>query len=70
MKWLINLLFGCREEPAPEPADEVVVTGLHVTGVRLGKDGGIEIVTGAAAVQDSNPLDEWMAKRARQAERH
>jgi len=34
MKWLINLLFGSREEPAPEPADEVmVITATPTAGI-------------------------------------
>ena len=45
--------------------------GLRVSGVRVDTHSGvIEVVTGESAGQDSTPLDQWMAKHARQTEGH
>jgi len=56
-----------RQRDVQRLVKAATAAGLHVTGVRVGKDGAIEVVTGTSEVQDSNPLDQWMAKRARQA---
>jgi hypothetical protein len=45
--------------------------GLHVAALKINpQTGTIEIVTGDTPEQDSSPLDQWMAKHARQAEGH
>jgi hypothetical protein len=45
--------------------------GLHVLAVKIDpQTGTIEIVTGDSLEQNSAPLDQWMAKHARQAEGH
>jgi len=42
-----------------------------VSGVRIDvTNGTITVETGNGQQQDSSPLDQWMAKRARQAEAH
>ena len=46
----------------------VVTAGLRVSGVKIDPQGAIEIVTADERVQDSNPLDTWMAKHARPVE--
>jgi hypothetical protein len=36
--------------------------GVRVARIEIDRDGKIVIVTGEAPVQDSTPLDNWMAK--------
>jgi hypothetical protein len=46
-----------------------IAAGLNVVGVKVNpQTGAIELVISESAGQNSNPLDEWMAKHARQAE--
>jgi hypothetical protein len=48
-----------------------IATGLKVTAVRVDPQTGVVTVeTGEPGEQHSSPLDEWMAKHARQAEGH
>lgn len=45
--------------------------GLKISAVKINSQTGmIEIVTGDSLGQDSSPLDQWMAKHARQAQGH
>jgi hypothetical protein len=41
--------------------------GLTITGVQFSPDGGFTVLTGEQPAPASSPLDEWMAKRARNA---
>jgi hypothetical protein len=42
-----------RQRDVQRLVKAATAAGLTVTGVRLGKDGAIEVVTGESAVQDS-----------------
>jgi hypothetical protein len=66
---------GKRSPPTFRQADVTravkgaVAAGLNVVGVKVNpQTGAIELVTGESTVQDSTPLDEWMAKHAHEAE--
>ena len=57
-----------RQRDVTRAVKAVVTAGLRVSGVMIDPQGAIEIVTGDERVQDSNPLDTWMAKHARPVE--
>ena len=57
-----------RQRDVTRAVKAVVTAGLRVSGVKIDPQGAIEIVTGDERVQDSNPLDTWMAKHARPVE--
>jgi hypothetical protein len=59
-----------RQQDVTRAVKAVVTAGLRVSGVKIDPQGAIEIVTGDERVQDSNPLDTWMAKHAGEAEGH
>ena len=45
--------------------------GLRVSGIKIGPDGGIEILTGDAPSVEVNVFSEWKAKRdARRSQRN
>jgi hypothetical protein len=60
-----------RQRDVSRVLKAATAAGLKVSAVRINPQNGmIEIVTGDSPGQDSTPLDQWMAKRARQAEGH
>ena len=52
-----------RQRDVTRAVKAVVTAGLRVSGVKIDPQGAIEIVTGDERVQDSNPLDTWVASR-------
>ena len=60
-----------RQRDVSRAVRAATAAGLKVSAVNINPQTGmIEIVTGESAGQDSTSLDQWMAKRARQAEGH
>ena len=59
-----------RQHDVTKAVKAVKAAGLPVAGVKVNpQTGAIEVVTaGHLQVEDSNPLDQWMAKHARQAQ--
>jgi len=60
-----------RQTDVSRAVKAAIAAGLKVSAVRINPQTGmIEIVTGDTPGQDSNLLDQWIAKHARQAEGH
>jgi hypothetical protein len=57
-----------RERDIARAVKAATKAGLRVSGVRISPCGEIVVEAGNPLEQPSSPLDEWMAKHARQAE--
>lgn len=60
-----------RRQPRTRKADvqraisAVEQAGLKITGVKVAPDGTVTVLTGQPTVEQPQPLDQWLANRAR-----
>ena len=60
-----------RQVDVTRAARAVTAAGLRVASIKIGRDGGIEILTAEAAPELTDAFSEWKAKRdARRSQRN
>lgn len=52
-----------RQVDVTRAARGAAAAGLRVSGIKIGRDGGIEILTAEAAPEVTDAFSEWKAKR-------